>query len=242
MNFNFYQIRMMLGVSLVIVLLSGCGQSGFNHTNMKEIIEQGSEISLNDDTITGTLSHVDTDQQLIHLDVTNWINRNNTSGEQKDIAFSYSITYNDNTIFEDDHGVISPDDFKIGEKLAIFPTPETEHTRNENIIADKIVKLTMSRQEKLNRVLAKSDHYHTVILYDEGTIPPYDEMDFDQHIPELFAGGISWIPYVEGLAIDYKKELNLETLPVIILFDRNGIVFQTDSLEQLKEWLNSIKT
>ncbi len=43
-------------------------------------------------------------------------------------------------------------------------------------------------------------------------------------------------PYVEGLAIDYKEELNLGKLPMIMVFDREGMVFQTDSIEQLESW------
>jgi hypothetical protein len=38
-------------------------------------------------------------------------------------------------------------------------------------------------------------------------------MDFEKHVPESFSGEISWVPYVEGLAIEYKEELNLEKLP-----------------------------
>jgi hypothetical protein len=51
-------------------------------------------------------------------------------------------------------------------------------------------------------------------------------------------GGIYWVPYIEGLAVDIKEELDIEKLPVILLFDRNGVVFQTDTMEELKIWLD----
>ncbi|MDQ8734220.1 hypothetical protein [Paenibacillus sp. LHD-38] len=184
--------------------------------------------------MTGYLLHIDTKTRVVSLNISKWVNRGKT--KVNDMMHSKKITYNENTIFQDEHGsVVHPVDFKIGEKLAVLPTPDAASSSDETVsVADKVIQLTMSKEEKLERFLASSDNFHTVVLYEEGTTPPYDEIDFEKHVPESFAGGISWVPYIEGLAVDYKEELGLEKLPMILVFDRNGLVFQTETLEQLK--------
>lgn len=225
MNNRTYLMRFFIAVSM-IVLLSGCAG---NET-------QGTEMSLTEDTMTGMLLRIDTQKRELRLNISNWVNRGKT--EVDDMMHSITVTYNEKTIFQDEQGsVVHPEDFKIGEKLAVLPTSDTASSNRQTAsVADEIIQLKMSKEEKLDRFLARGDNFHTVVLYEEDTTPPYDEMDFNKYVPESFSGGISWIPYVKGLAVDYKKELGIEKLPVIIVFDRNGAVFQTDSMEQLKAW------
>lgn len=223
-------LKILILVATTLFLAVGCsnGENNYSADKKKEI---------DNDTMTGYLTHIDTSKSELNLDITKWVNRENT-GEVVDIQHSKTIIYNKNTTFQDEQGAnVDPEDFKKGEKLAVYETSETTSSSNESVFkANNIIQLNMSRQEKLDRFLAKGDNLHTVLLYQEGTTPPYDEMDFEKFVPESFSGGISWVPYVEGLAIDYKEELNIEKLPMIMVFDRDGVVFKTDSIEQLKSW------
>ncbi|KRE21306.1 hypothetical protein [Paenibacillus sp. Soil522] len=219
---------------MTVFLLSGCATVEKDAVNNIDQDSRTQATEITEDTMTGYLLHIDTKTRVVSLNISKWVNRGKT--EVNDMMHSKKITYNENTIFQDKHGsVVHPGDFKIGEKLAVLPTTDAESSSDETAsVADKVIQLTMSKEEKLERFLASSDNFHTVVLYEEGTTPPYDEMDFEKHVPESFSGGISWVPYIEGLAVDYKEELGLEKLPMILVFDRNGLVFQTETLEQLK--------
>ncbi|WP_199617499.1 putative periplasmic lipoprotein [Paenibacillus alkalitolerans] len=197
MNNRTYLKVFIIGVSLTVVLLSGCGsvQTDSYESNMdQESKTQAVNISLTEDTMTGLLLHIDTNKRELRLNISNWVNRGKT--EVNDMMHSKIITYHENTIFQDEYGsIVHPENFKIGEKMAVLPTPDAASSSDETAFtADKIIQLTMSKEEKLDGFLAEGDNFHTVVLYEEGTTPPYDEMDFDKHVPESFSGGISWVP------------------------------------------------
>jgi len=220
----------------MILLLSGCGTVEKDAVNNIERDSQTQATVITEDTMTGYVLGIDTKTRVVSLNISKWVNRGKTVVD--DIMHSKNIIYNENTIFQDEHGsVVHLEDFKIGEKLAVLLTPEATNSSDKTAsLADKVIQMTMSKEEKLERFLASSDNFHTVVLYKEGTTPPYDEMDFSKHVPDSFSGGISWVPYIEGMAADYKEELGLEKLPMILVFDRNGLVFQTETLEKLKIW------
>lgn len=217
-------------------LLSGCATVEKDAVNNNVQNSRTVAVEITEETMTGYLQHIDTKTRVFSLNISDWVNRGKT--EVNDMMHSKKITYNENTVFQDEYGsVVYIEDFKIGEKLAVLLTPGTTSSSIEKAsAADKIIQLTMPKEEKLKRFLSSSDNFHTVLLYEEGTTPPYDEMDFEKHVPESFSGGISWVPYLVGMAVDYKEELGLEKLPMILVFDRNGLVFQTETLEQLKLW------
>lgn len=222
-------IILLLSITLLFGLIA-C--SSENNKDDREVMKK----KITDDTMTGYLLHIDKQKNELHLDISKWRNQGET--EVHDMMYSKTIKFNENTTFQDEQGLpVQLEDFKKGEKLAIFVESDPSSSNLETVsLAMDIVKLEMSKAEKLDRFLAKGSNFHTVVIYQEGTIPPYDEMDFEKHVPESFSGGISWVPYVEGLAIDYKKELSLEKLPMILVFDRKGVVFQTDTMDQLKSW------
>lgn len=225
-----------MGVLLTVIILSGCTTIEKDADNKNHQVNLTEATQITEETMTGYVLHIDTEKNVISLNISDWVNRGKTA--VNDMMHSKKITYNDDTMFQDEHGsIVHPKDFKIDEKLAVLLLPETSSSSDETVsAAHKVIQLTMSREEKLKRFLAGSDNFHTVVLYEEGTRPPYDEMDFEKHVPESFSGGISWVPYIEGLAVDYKEELSLEKLPVILVFDRNELVFQTETMDQLKLW------
>ncbi|MFJ5624624.1 hypothetical protein ACIQD3_18270 [Peribacillus loiseleuriae] len=234
MNNRTYLKKLIIGVLITLVLLSGCGIVQKKYSNSTNT--QATNISLSEDTMTGHLLNIDTKKREISLDISKWGNRGKT--EVDDVMHSKIITYNENTVFQNEHGSdVHLKDFKKGEKLAVLETSDTTSSSNGTVSnANYIIQMTMSKEEKLDRFLAKGDNLHTVVLYEEGTTPPYDEMDFEKHAPESFSGGISWVRYVEGLAVDYKEELGIEKLPLVMVFDRKGMVFKTASIKQLELW------
>ncbi|CAM3432105.1 hypothetical protein [Marinicrinis lubricantis] len=231
-----------ISLSLIVIFMTGCGSNNeASLSGIKQVNELpvGNNISpLNEDTMIGSLLHIDKEQRNLVLDISEWVNRGKS--EAVDIMHSQTIHYDDLTIFQSEEGIMKPDELKKGQSLAVFPASDASVEIHEGAItADRILQLTMTREEKLERILASGDDLHTVVLYEEGKLPPYDEIDFDKHVPEAFAGGIAWIPYTEGLAVDYKEELNIDKLPVILVSDCSDPVFRTHSIEELKQWFQS---
>ena len=71
--------------------------------------------------MTGYLQHIDTKTRVVSLDITNWVNRGKT--EANDMMHSKKITYNENTVFQDEYGsVVYTEDLKIGERSQLYDT------------------------------------------------------------------------------------------------------------------------
>ncbi|MFD0717088.1 hypothetical protein [Paenibacillus sp. GCM10027626] len=219
-----YLSRIIIGMSFIMLFLTSCGEA--------QIKPASSE-----DTMIAFVLGVDMEKREIHLDIGDWVNRNNTTGKRVDIRHSQTVSYDETTIFDSENGRIDPQDLKKGQKLVVSPTPASETKRERHTYkANKIFKATMSKQERWKGFLSSGDGFHTVVMYEEGTRPPFDELDFEKHVPISFKGGIWWKTDEEGTVVDYKQEFGFEKLPVILVFDKDGLVFQTDSMEKLKIW------
>lgn len=234
-----WKICLFIGSLCGAMLLSGCGNKAQTLTAAERNAKPNTEaVSQNyaEPSAIGSLLGIDTGKRELHLDISDWVNAGKQ--EVEDRMHAETVPYDEHTIFEDEHGRIRPDSLKKGQKIAVYRAAVGKaSTEGEGLFAaQRIQSVAMTREEKLKRLLAHSDKPHTIVLYEEGTIPPYDEKDFEEHVPQSFSGGISWVPYTEGMAVDYKEELGLEKLPVILLFDRKDVLFQTDSMEQLREW------
>lgn len=193
-----------------------------------------------DDIVTGHVLSMNSNKKVISLDISDWVNRHN-HGSVDEMMHSIRVPLDENTELLDALGrKVKPSMLKIGDKLDLIPTKKWNYERgNETpFLAQQVTRLTMTRAEKLDRMLAKGRGIHTVVIYEEGKAPSHDEMDFDRYVPGAFNGGISWVPYREGEAVDYKQELMLTKLPAIVVFDREDAIYQTDSIRELQKWFN----
>ena len=96
-------------------MLSGCTtvEKGALNNIVQDIRTEAIEIT--EETMTGYLQHIDTKTRVVSLDITNWVNRGKT--EANDMMHSKKITYNENTVFQDEYGsVVYTEDLKIGER------------------------------------------------------------------------------------------------------------------------------
>lgn len=240
MNSFRYLKRIIIGTSLITAFLTSCGEDQINPVINKvdhQFQTVATEATSNEDTMIVSVLGIDTEKSEVHLDIGDWVNRNNTTGERESIMHSQTVSFDETTVFDSENGPIDPKDLKKGQKLAVSPTPTSENERDRHAYkANRIVKVSMSKQERWKGFLSHGDGFHTVVMYEEGTRPPYDELDFEKHVPISFKGGIRWKAYEEGTVVNYKREFGFEKLPVILVFNKEGVVFQTDSMEELKIW------
>ncbi|MDQ8738707.1 hypothetical protein [Paenibacillus sp. LHD-38] len=240
MNSFRYLSRIIIRTSLITVFLTSCGEDQIKPVINKvdhHVQTVPTKASSNEDTMIVSVLGMDTEKREIHLDIDDWVHRNNTTGEREDIMHSQTVSYDETTVFDSENGLIDPKNLKIGQKLAVSPTPASETERDRHAYkANKIFKVNMSKQERWKGFLSRGDGFHTVVMYEEGTRPPFDELDFEKHVPISFKGGIWWKAHEEGTVVDYKQEFGFEKLPVILVFNKDGVVFQTDNVEELKIW------
>ncbi|MFZ4453743.1 hypothetical protein [Salibacterium aidingense] len=50
---------------------------------------------------------------------------------------------------------------------------------------------------------------------------------------------MTWRPYQNDYVVDYKEELNVEKFPVILVFNREELVFKTNKVEELYEFFKT---
>ena len=215
----------------------------YRNTKELEIIQEPQMAQVTgyrDDIVVGHILSMDSKKKVISLDISDWVNRH-SDGKVDAMMHSIRFPLDENTELLDALGrKVKPSGLKIGDKLELIPAKKWNYNRgNETpFLAQQVTRLTMTRAEKLDRMLAKGRGIHTVVIYEEGKTPPHDEMDFDRYVPGAFNGGISWLPYREGEAVDYKQELMLTKLPVILVFDDEDVIYQTESIRELQKWFN----
>lgn len=193
-----------------------------------------------EDIVTGYVLSIDHKKNTISLNISDWVNRHN-HGAIDDMMHSIRVPFDEDTKLVDALSRnITFSALKVGDKLEMIPAKKWSYDQmnKENFPIEQVTKLTMTRREKLEHVLARRGSIHTVVFFKDETTPPNDEMDFDHYVPGAITGGISWVPYREGEAVDYKQELMLTKLPVIVVFDDQDAIYQTDSIHELQKWFN----
>lgn len=215
----------------------------YRNTKELEIIQEPQLMQVSgyrDDMVTGHVLSIDPKKNIISLNISNWVNRHNHGGVE-DMMHSIRVPLSEDTDLVDALGQnIEFSALKVGDKLEMIPAKRWSYDRmsEKPLQTQQVTRLTMTRSEKLKYMLARSGGIHTVVIYKENTMPPDDEMDFERYVPGAFNGGISWVPYREGEAVDYKEELMLSRLPAIVVFDQEDAIYQTESIRELQKWFN----
>lgn len=91
-----------------------------------------------------------------------------------------------------------------------------------------LILLEMIYEEKYERFLAHTKgHYNLVVMYEEGNTGGLDvEKIFDSLSDDVELNAAQF-PYPDDWVVDYKGELDIEKLPVILVFDTEGLIFKT---------------
>ncbi|WP_189030180.1 hypothetical protein [Paenibacillus albidus] len=243
MNPRKIQYKAVLWKTVPLLVLGGLILTGCNtqpSATPDPVNAAASEFS--DREMTGYVLSLNSQRRVISLNISDWINRHNQTGTREDMMHSVEVTLDHEVLLEDEEGLpIQPGDLRIGDKLKVSSVPQVQKQSGERlaVTADRLTRLHISRTEKLKWLLARSNgSIHTVVLYDEGTVPQVDELDFGREVPGAFTGGISWVEHRPGEAVDYKQGLGISQLPMLLVFDREGLIYQTASIKELQQWFN----
>ncbi len=97
----------------------------------------------------------------------------------------------------------------------------------------------MTYEEKYKGLLSHlEDTLNIAVMYEEGETPPsqMDEQLMEKVEQETV---MTWRPYQKDYVVDYKEELNVEKFPVILVFNREELVFKTNKVEELYEFFKN---
>ncbi len=196
-----------------------------------------------DEVITGTVLSLDASQGRIELDISAWVNRDK-KGAIEDIGHVIGVNINEGTVLRDEQERrLELSSIKTGDKLNVVPAGGSYRYDRDGsqrpLRADKITRLEQARKEKLRRLIAQGPGgIHTVLMDQAGSDASELWDELAAQVPGALYGGYSAIEYREGDAVDYKLELGLDRLPVYLVFDRDDLLFRTESVKELQRWFN----
>lgn len=196
-----------------------------------------------DDVITGTVRSLDVNARRIELDVSAWVNRDK-KGAIDDIGHVIGMSIDEETeLLDEQERKLELSSIKTGDKLNVVPAGGSyQYNRDgsqQPLRADKITRLEQARKEKLRRLIAQGPGgIHTVLMDQAGSDASELWDELAAQVPGALYGGYSAIEYREGDAVDYKLELGLDRLPVYLVFDRDDLLFRTESVKELQRWFN----
>ncbi len=196
-----------------------------------------------DDVITGTVRSLDVNARRIELDVSAWVNRDK-KGAIDDIGHVIGMSIDEETeLLDEQERKLELSSIKTGDKLNVVPAGGSYRYDRDGsqqpLRADKITRLEQARKEKLRRLIAQGPGgIHTVLMDQAGSDASQQWDELAAQVPGALFGGYSAIEYREGDAVDYKLELGLDRLPAYLVFDRDDLLFRTESVKELQRWFN----
>ncbi|SDH83836.1 hypothetical protein SAMN04487975_108138 [Planococcus glaciei] len=221
---------------LFISLLAACGQ--IEEDKIKAEDKGTSESrQFNDQELIGTIGETNPLAHSLYVDHTEWINRHVPSNQAvPDIGYGFQALITDETLMKFENGAPADlKDFKPRQKVKVLPP--TEETTPVEI--DQIILLEMTYKEKYERFLAPSKgSYNVTVLYEEGDLHGMDVEKIFDKLSEGVELNAGQFPYTENWVVDYKKELGIEKLPVILVFDTEGLIFKTYQEKELYKFFD----
>ncbi|ANY74098.1 hypothetical protein BBD41_16745 [Paenibacillus ihbetae] len=196
-----------------------------------------------DDVITGTVRSLDANQRRIELDISAWVNRDK-KGAIEDIGHVIRVNIDEETVLRDEQErKLKLSFIKTGDKLNVVPAGGSYRYDRDGgqqpLRADRIIRLEQTRKEKLRRLIAQGPGgIHTVLMDQAGSDASEQWDELAAQVPGALYGGYSAIEYREGDTVDYKLELGLDRLLAYLVFDREDLLFRTESVKELQRWFN----
>lgn len=191
----------------------------------------------NKDKKVGYVLEVDSENNEIVIDISEWETRN-ISGPVKTLeGYTYLAKINDATIIRYEDGTeASVTDIRNGQKVSL------SSIKLDRFLGEvkEIILLEMTLAENYTGLLSPmGDKLNIVVIY-EDDLSPDIELAVFKNITENTVG--RWIEYDENYVIDYKQEFDIEQFPVALVFNSEELLFKTCDVQDLDEFLNSHDT
>ncbi|MCM3611652.1 hypothetical protein M4S82_10345 [Planococcus sp. MERTA32b] len=234
-----------LGSLLFIALtLSACGtEDTVEETIYDDEIDQAAATKFEDDKMIGTTGPPDKENKILGVGISEWEKRHDAP-VTTDEGIGYEAHYDDETIVRNEDGTeASLDDIKFGQKVQINP-PRGDSFEG---YAEEIILLEMTYEEKYDQLLAHSDGINIVVMYEYGEKLPEEMQEslFEEANNILEDTGkqanASWHEYNKNFVVDFKEELEIGKFPAILVFDRKDMLFKSDDVDEVFEFLRGMK-
>ncbi|KMJ59112.1 hypothetical protein AB685_08600 [Bacillus sp. LL01] len=172
----------------------------------------------------------------VEVDISEWVKRNRKGPNQTDEGYSYMANLTKETAIKFEDGKeASIEDMKKGQKVLVNPPSEGSFEGTP----EEIILLEMTYEEKYARLLSHVDGYNLDVMFEEGSILPSELQEtLYEKIRELADEEVvaTWMVYDEEYVVDYKEELGIGEFPVMLVFDREKLIFKANDVEELYEF------
>ena len=207
----------------------------------EKINKNENNVEYQDDKMLGFVEKVYSDKDLIVVNINDWFHRDIPKDEDTVIASNIisEVKTNDNTVFRYENGTKAEfETLKIGQKVLITP-PIFQNKKN--VLAMEIVLLDLTYHEKLRDFLSNDTNKLRVSIIQDAVNPlSYDSEDMSDLISQ--EPTLNFHDYQKDFVVDYKKEFDIEKLPVILVFDTEQLLFKTYNVKEatnfIREWKN----
>ncbi|TYS69772.1 hypothetical protein FZC76_05950 [Sutcliffiella horikoshii] len=210
-----------------ITVLTACGSNAVGG-------EENPNTHYDDEKMTGTVWNVSGDS--VEVDISEWEKRDRKGANGTEEGYSYLAQITDETTIKYENGKEAfLKDLKKGQKVLVNP-PRGESFEGK---PKELVLLDMTFQEQYTRFLSHIDGYKLVVMYEEGAVLPPELQDpLYEKVLNLTEEEVvaTWIVYDDEYVVDYKKEIGVEQFPVVLVFNREELVFKTYDVEKVYDF------
>jgi co-chaperonin GroES (HSP10) len=220
-----------------VLFISACGKSEVNNGEYPYGHYE-------DDKMIGTVWEVKKSEDSIVVDISEWEKRDRKGPNMTDEGYSYTAKMTDGTVIKYEDGTnASIDDIKKGQKVLVNPP------RGNNFEGhpEEIILLEMTYKEKYSRLLSHIDGLNLVVMYEDGKKLPFEMQEpIYENILDILENKeeravAAWMEYNEDYVVDYKEELGIETFPVLLVFNKEELVFKTYNVDELYDFFKNLK-
>lgn len=209
----------------IVILLAGCSTKPYGEYE--------------DDKMIGFVGSFNDELKSIDFDISEWVKRDERGPGIEDWGASYEAFVLPSTRITSEAGeLLGWKDLKRGQKVQINP-PQTKKVTDT---PDELIILTMTNEQIFKRMgllASKKGSYRTTAVYESGQEELFQIDDIEKNARSILNGGYSAIEYDPNYVLDVKDEFKIETFPVILVFDREKLVLQTDELEAAALFISS---
>ncbi|OMF22520.1 hypothetical protein BK133_26120 [Paenibacillus sp. FSL H8-0548] len=209
----------------IVILLAGCSNKPYGEYKDNEMI--------------GFVSSYNDELKSIDFDISEWAKRDEIGPGIDDWGASYKAFVLSSTIITNEAGErLSWEDLKLGQKVQINP-PQTKKVTDT---PDELIILTMTNEQLFKRMglmASKKGSYRTTVVYDSGQESPFQIEEIEKNANSILQGGYSAREYDPNYVLDVKTAFEIETFPVILVFDKEKLVLKTNELEAAASFISS---
>lgn len=212
-----------------VLVLSSCSEKVKKTENNDEY---------QDDKMLGFVEKIYSDKDLIVVNINDWFHRDIPKNEDTVIASNIisEVKTNNNTVIRYENGTKADfETLKIGQKVLVTPPI----SQKNNVLAMEIVLLDLTYHEKLRDFLSNDTNKLRVSIIQDAENPlSYDSEGMSDLISQ--EPTLNFHVYQKDFVVDYKKEFDIEKLPVILVFDTEKLLFKTYNVKEatdfIREW------